>query len=88
MSVAVSLYTAHKKPAGLAALKKIRDLVQKSLKYRKCAGEPGTIPVSGRSLGEGHGNPLQCSCLENPMDRAACWPKVHGITEESDRTER
>ena len=32
------------------------------------AGDPGSIPRSGRSPGEGHGNPLQYSCLENPMD--------------------
>ena len=30
--------------------------------------------------GGGHGNPLQCSCLENPMDRGAWWAKVHGVT--------
>ena len=35
------------------------------------AGDPGLIPGSGRSPGEGHGNPLQISCLENPMDRGA-----------------
>ena len=35
------------------------------------AGDPGSIPGSGRPPGEGHGNPLQCSCLENPMDRGA-----------------
>ena len=35
------------------------------------AGDPGSIPGSGRSSGEGHGNPLQSSCLENPMDRRA-----------------
>ena len=35
------------------------------------AGEPGSIPGSGRSPGEGNGNPLQYSCLENPMDRGA-----------------
>ena len=35
------------------------------------AGELGLIPGSGRSLGEGNGNPLQYSCLENPMDRGA-----------------
>ena len=33
------------------------------------AGDPGSIPGLGRSPGEGNGNPLQCSCLENPMDR-------------------
>ena len=35
------------------------------------AGDPGSIPGSGRSPGEGNGNPLQYSCLENPMDREA-----------------
>ena len=36
------------------------------------AGDPGSIPGSGRSPGEGNGNPLQYSCLENPMDGGAC----------------
>ena len=35
------------------------------------AGDPGSNPQSGRSPGEGNGNPLECSCLENPMDRGA-----------------
>ena len=35
------------------------------------AGDPGSIPGSGRSPGEGNGNPFQCSCLENPMDGGA-----------------
>ena len=43
------------------------------------AGDPGSIPESGRSPGEEHGNPLQYSCLENPMDRAAWWATVHGV---------
>ena len=37
----------------------------------------GLIPGSGRSPGEGHDNPLQYSCLENPMDREAWWATVH-----------
>ena len=37
------------------------------------AGDPGSIPGSGRSLREGTGNPLQSSYLENPMDRGAWW---------------
>ena len=37
------------------------------------AGDPGWIPGSRRSPGEGNGNPLQYSCLENPMDREAWW---------------
>ena len=41
--------------------------------------EAGSISGSGRSLGGGHGNPLQCSCLENPTDRGAWWAMVHGV---------
>ena len=43
------------------------------------AGDPGSIPESGRSPGEGNGNPLQYPCLENLMDRAAWWAAVHGV---------
>ena len=50
-------------------------------------GDPGSIPGSGRSSGEGNGNPLQYSCLENPVDGRACWVTVHGVAE-SDTTER
>ena len=42
-------------------------------------GDLGSIPGSGRSPGEGNGNPLQYSCLENPMDRGAWWATVHGL---------
>jgi len=41
----------------------------------------GSIPKSGRSPGGGNGNPLQYSCLENPMDRGAWWATVHGAAE-------
>ena len=44
------------------------------------AEDPDLIPESGRSPGGGHGNPLQYSCLENPMDRGARWATVHGVT--------
>ena len=43
------------------------------------AGDPGLIPGSGRSTGEGNHNPLQHSCLENPMDRGAWQVTVHGV---------
>ena len=43
--------------------------------------DSGSIPGSGRSSGEGHGNSLQYSCLENPMDRGAWQPMVHRVTE-------
>jgi len=39
------------------------------------------IPGSGRSSGEGNGNPLQYSCLENSMDRGAWWATICGVTE-------
>ena len=44
-----------------------------------CGGDVGLIPGSGRSPGEGNGNLLQYSCLENPMDRGAWWVIVHGV---------
>ena len=50
-------------------------------------GDPGSIPGSGRSPGEGNGNPLQYSCLENSMERGAWWSLVHGVAE-SDTTEQ
>jgi len=52
-------------------------------KERTCQEMPenlGWIPGSGRSPGRQHGNPLQYSCLENPMDRGAWWATVHRIT--------
>ena len=42
-------------------------------------GDLGSIPGLGRSPGEGNGNPLQYSCLENPMDGGAWWATVHGV---------
>ena len=47
-----------------------------------------SIPGLGRSPGGGHGNPLQYSCLENPMDRGAWRATVHGVAKESDMTEQ
>ena len=49
-------------------------------------GDPGSIPGSGRSPGEGNGNPLQYSCLENSMDGGAWWATVYGVPKS--RTER
>ena len=49
-------------------------------------GDPGPIPGSGRSPGEGKGNPFQYSCLRNSMDGGAWWATVHGVAG-SDMTE-
>ena len=43
------------------------------------AGDAGSIPGLGKSPGGGNGNSLQCSCLENPMDRGDWWATVHGV---------
>ena len=48
-------------------------------------GDLGLIPGSGRSPGEGNGNPLQYSCLENPMDRGAWWATVYGVAKSRTR---
>ena len=50
-------------------------------------GRPGFDPGLRRSPGEGNGNPLQYSCLENPMDRGTWRATVHGVAKESDTTE-
>ena len=52
------------------------------------AGDLGSSPGLGRSPGEGNGNPLQHSCLENPMDRGTWWAKVHGVAESQTGLER
>ena len=48
-------------------------------------GDPGSIPGLGRSPGEGNGNPLQYSCLENSMDRGAWQDMVHGVAKSQTR---
>ena len=51
------------------------------------SGDPGSIPESGTSSREENGNPLQYSCLGNPMYRGAWQATVQGVHKESDRTE-
>ena len=50
------------------------------------SGDMGSIPGSGRSPGEGNGNPFQYSCLKNPMDRGTWWATVYGVAKESGTT--
>ena len=52
------------------------------------AGDLGSIPGSGRSPGEGNGNPLQYSYLGNPMDRRSWLATIHGVTKDPDTTEQ
>ena len=54
-------------------------MVKNPLAVQETAGYLGSVPGRGRSPAGGHVNPLQYSCLENPMDRGAWWAKVHGI---------
>ena len=49
------------------------------------AGDLGSIPGLGKRPGEGNGNPLQYSCLEDSMDREAWWATVHGVTKSRTR---
>ena len=51
------------------------------------AGDTGSVPVWGRSSGEGNGNPAQYSCLGNPMDRGARQVTIHAVAKELDTTE-
>ena len=51
-------------------------------------GDMSSIPGSGRSPGEGNGNTIQYSCLENPIDRGAWRATVHGVTKELDMTKQ
>ena len=55
------------------------SLVAQMVKNLPAMQETWVRSLEGRSPGGGHGNPLQYSCLENPMDRGAWWATVHGI---------
>ena len=66
--------------AQIVKKKRKKERKRREKKSACIAEDQGLIPESGRSPGGGHGNPLQYSCLENPMDRGA-WPAtVHGVT--------
>jgi len=54
--------------------------------YICSAGDSSSIPGSGRSPGEGNGNPLHYSCLGNPKDGGTWWATVHGVAKELHRT--
>ena len=60
-------------------------VAQRLKRLPRNVGDPGSIPGLGRSPGEGHGNPLQYSCLENPMEGGAWWATVHGVAKSQTR---
>ena len=73
-------------PGGVPTLPASQALVVKSLPpVRADVGDAGLILGSGRFSGGGHGNPLQYSCLENPMDREVWQATVHGVTKSQTR---
>ena len=70
----------HFVPQGQICLLLQGFLCGSEVKASACnARDLGSISGLGRSPGEGNGNPLQYSCLENPMDRGAWWATVHGV---------
>ena len=71
----MSAYSSQQLPRWLSGIKKIKSLPA----YAEAAGDAGLIPGSGKSPGEANGNPLQYSCLKNPMGRRNWWAKVHGV---------
>ena len=70
--------------AGMGSLRSRASQVAQVVKNPLAnAGDVGAFPGSGRSPRGGHGNPLQYSCLENPMDRGTWWATVHRVAESS-----
>ena len=87
-SVSVSLFLFHKKSSFESFYFRVYISFPSGSvgKESACnAGDPGSIPGLGRSPGEGNGNPLQYSCLENPMDGGARPDTVHGIEKSQTR---
>ena len=71
-----AIWKEYSVPWPLATTRWVAQMVKASA-YN--AGDLGSNPGLGRSTGEGNGNPLQYSCLENPMDRGAWQATVHGV---------
>ena len=63
-------------------------MLKNSPAYAGDTRDTGQIPGSGRSPGVGNGNPLQCSCLENPRDGGASWASVYGVAQSWTRLKR
>ena len=75
----------------LAGLSKVSLVIKNLPANARDIKDVGSIPGSGRFPKEGHAHPLQCSCLENPMDRGTWWAMVHRVgldCKELDTTKR
>ena len=75
-------------PREAIAASQVKLIVKNPLANAGNVRDESSIPGSRRSPGEGHGNPLQCSCLENPMDKGAWWATVHGVAKSQTRLSR
>ena len=86
------LYRIHKARVewGHISGKRVRflDGSSNAKEFAYNAGDPDSIPGPGRSPGEGHGNPLQYSCLENPTDRRTWWATVHVVAKSPTQLKR
>ena len=72
----------HPQPLFLKSLLGLQCISDSNGKESTCnVGDLGSIPGLGRCPGEGNGNPLQCSCLENTRDRRAWWAAVYGVAQ-------
>ena len=75
--VQINLRLVKKIHSLISKASRVAQLVKNSPARARYAKDVGSIPGSGRSPGEGNGNPLQYSCLGNPMDRGTWWATVH-----------
>ena len=75
--VQINLRLVKKIHSLISKASRVAQLVKNSPASARYAKDVGSIPGSGRSPGEGNGNPLQYSCLGNPMDRGTWWATVH-----------
>ena len=74
------MVTIHLKSNQLIGTSQVAPVVKKPPANAGDTRDVSSSPGPGRSPGEGHGNPLQYSCLENHMDREAWWVTVHEVT--------
>ena len=86
-SVFLGKFKNYSDQKGKTVFYHLASLVAQCKEMAVNAGDLGSIPGSGRSPGGGNGNPLQCSCLGNTMDRGAWWAIVHGVNKESDMSQ-